>query len=157
MDLQDMFQNLQWGTFAPYIFINMLIPALFGLIGGWLSHRFATKRDNVNWNRHRLVTLQSERSQLVMQRNITKREVLDFVPSDLYNHDYPPNVLRYIDLPEDEYDRVTVLRHFQNAGGFGGQGETNVRIENRISDVRSLNRRIRELDGDIHALESAMQ
>ena len=51
MDWQNLFSPQLWGTFAPYLVVNLLLAAVFGWIGGWLSHRWTSKRDEKNWER----------------------------------------------------------------------------------------------------------
>lgn len=75
MDWQNLFSPQVWGTFAPYLIVNMLLAAAFGLIGGWFSHQWTSKRDKANWERAWKTDLLREKRAQLEQIKTEIREI----------------------------------------------------------------------------------
>ena len=78
--------QIDWPTLMNWI-ISGIIGAIFGIIGTWIAHRFARKRDDINWQRK----LEEQKRQLILeQQQQSKERLREQILKDVNN----PGVIR---------------------------------------------------------------
>ncbi len=86
--------NIDWATVINWLGSG-LIGALFGILGGWASFRFAMKRDEINWKRE---LDEKNKQREIEQQYLSRQQIIQSLTKDINN----PGVIKKLAAEFDQ-------------------------------------------------------